>query len=737
MKSIISILFFCVSPILIFSQNIEVLKKNATEKNNAVSWNALATYYFEKSDIDACHSCAEKAYDLAVKEKNNKETGHALMTLAASYEHQLEWDKFVQVNKKASLYYEAAGEFDLQLEAINNIGYAYNTIGKYDEAIIAFKGALDLIHKEKMKEGQAAVTLINMAFAYLYKGELAPTKNYIVQAISAAEIAKDTIVLIEGNNQLGVIYKREGDYLKALEHYERSLLLYELTDDKRKLCTVWLNISNLYYDWGKFNKALELGRKALVFAEKYNLEKPIVGQVLSSVGLYLLKNNKYNEGLDTLRMSLPYFKESKYQNYLVSLYLANAFEHTNQSDSCEFYLQKAEDLLAQNKNFPAVRFYSNKGTWLYKKGRYNEAIPLLESYVKEFQNNPTKNQMSESYIFYNALSESYELGPKNLQSALFYKKLAYEKRDSLYKEEHNNTINDFYARYETAEKELEISRLNEEKQKTKFQTTLMISIAGLLIVLLFIAFLYNRIKRIKEEKEAVVLKARVEQKDTEYKILLSNTEQNMLRKYLEGRESERKALAKELHDSIASDIISIMMLHENIERKEQVSLMLKDTYSHIREISHQLMPPEFKYMSLIGMLEDHVDILNSTMTTRFFVNITDSDIPSVIEEMSDSQMKEIYYIIQEVLGNIRKHAEAMTAEIRLSLDKEEKLIILIIDDGKGFNVQQNSKGIGLRTIKDRCTDLNANLEIESVIGKGTTVAISLFYSINPEPDRRC
>lgn len=732
----IVLLFLLVLPSIIFAQDIEELKKNARNRNNAISWNKLAAYYSEKTDTAACRSSAEKAYSLAVKEKNNKEAGLALMFLAQNYEHQLEWDKYIKINKKALMYYQAARETKSQVEALINIGYACNTIGKYDEAISSFKSALEVIHKNKIEGSQLGVTLINMAFAHLYKGELSQTKNYITEALSAAEIAKDTVVLIEGNNQLGIIYQREGNYNKALEYYEKSLQLYELTNDKGKLCTVWLNISNLYYDWGKFDKALEFGRKALNTAQKYNLEKPIIGQALSALGLYLVKNDQYSVGLDTLKMALPYFKENKYQTYILSLSLSNAFEYVNQPDSSEFYLQEAEHILSQNKNFPAARFYSNKGTFLFKRGKYNEAIPILENYVKVYSNNPKKNQMSESYIFYNMLSESYELGPQNYKSALFYKKLAYQKRDSLYKEEHNNTINDFYARYATTEKELEISKLNEEKQRTKVQTTLTIAIATLFIVLFFVAFLYNRIKRIKREKEAVLLKARIEQKETEYKILLSNTEQNMLRKYLEGKESERKLLAKELHDSVANDIVSIIMLHESEERKEQVSLMLKDTYSHIRQISHQLMPPEFKYISLIGMLEDYLEILNNIAHTHYSINITDPAIPSILEKMPDQQMREIYYIIQEVIGNINKHAYAEKAEIRMSLSDKDRLILSIIDNGKGFDMQQITNGIGLRTIKDRCMGLNAKLEMKSVIKGGTTITINLSCLTNPVPDHQ-
>jgi len=722
MRAIISLLIFLVFPFFIFSQTIEELKRNVEEQKNAASWNALGAYHSKDADTVACRTCAEKAYVLAVGENNDKEIGYALMLLSESHMYKSEWEEYIQMNEKAAHHYILSGEIELQLEALGNIGYAYNTMGEYDKAISVFEKALDVIYENKIEGNYLGVMLINTAFAYLHKAEISSTKEYIDKALIAAEAARDTIVLIEGNSQLGIIYKREGNYQKALEHYEKSLYLYELSGDYKKLCTVWINIATLYYDWGKFDKALEMGRKALQIAHEHSLEKSLTGQILSGLGTYLIKTGDYSAGLDTLKIAAPYLTENKYQTFILYLALSTAFEYTNQVDSSELYLQKAEEMLAQNKNFPAVRLYKNKGTLLFRKGMYNEAIPVLEKYVKEYSDNPSRIHLSDSYIVYSILSEAYELGPKDYERALNYKKLAYEKRDSLYKEEHTNTINEFYARYETAEKELEISKLNEEKQEARFQTALIVSIATILGILFLIAFLYNRIKRIKKEKEAILLTAKIEQKETEYKILLSETEQHMIRKYLEGKESERKSLAKELHDSVANDIVSVLMLYENGTEEERVSKMLKNTYNHIRQISHQLMPPEFKYISLIGMIEDTVEILNKATSTRYFINMTDPEIPSVLEEMDDHQMKELYYIIQEVLGNIRKHANAENAEIMLLLN-DGKLIFSIRDDGRGFDMRTANSGIGLRTMKDRAAEIKAELHIESDIGKGTVVTI--------------
>jgi len=717
MKSITNLLIFFFFSFTAFSQSLEELKRNIEEKQDAVSWNELAAYYNDQVDTASCRSSAEIAYELAIKENNEKETGIALMFLSKSYMYQTQWQKYIQVCEKALHHFQLAGEIELQLEALSSIGYAYNTMGELDEAISVFKKALNIIEENGIQGNYKGVILINTAFAYLYKGELDSTKNYIGEALIAAETARDTVVLIESYNQLGIIYKREGNYQKALDYYEKSLRLYELSKDYKKLCTVWINISTLYYDWGKFDKALEIGRKALNIAKEYSLDKTIIGQILGNIGLNLTKTGQSNAGLDTLRMALPYLKNSKFQTYILYLSLSNAFENNNQTDSCEFYIQKAEEILEQNKNYPAVRLYKHKGTYLFRKGRYNEAIPILENYAKEYSDNPTRIHLSDSYIIYNILSESYELGPQNYAAALKYKKIAYEQRDSLYKEEHNITINDFYARYQAAEKELEISKLNEEKQKDRFRSTLIISVVIILAILFLIAFLYNRIKRIKKEKEAVLLSARVEQKETEYKTLMSEIEQRMLRRYLDGLESERNRLAKEIHDGIANDLLSIILQLDNDSANQVISGKLEQTYNDVRNLSHRLIPPILTNVTLADILVDFVRMQNAINQPRIALNISSED---DWQSLPSSYALETYRIIQEAVSNSLKHSKATVISLDVSF-KNGVLSISIEDNGKGFDVDSKANGIGLKIMKERAGQLNSNLEIDSQIGKGTRI----------------
>lgn len=420
-------------------------------------------------------------------------------------------------------------------------------------------------------------------------------------------------------------------------------------------------------------------------------------------------------------------KMSTYYNNLVEVI---AIKENPNWDEVVGLLEKASDFLPQTDTLAIHRNYHTKSRALYNQKKYDESIALGITTLGLLQEY-TKEATACFYDTYSLLVDNYK-AIADYKNALEYEQLRSNVIKKMNEMERYEAIKDLEAKYQTAEKELQISRLNEEKQNAKYWTILISSAAIILTILFIIALLYSRIKRIKKEREALLLSARIEQKEQEYKNLLTETEQKMLRKYLEGKESERQSLAKELHDSVANDIVSIVLLYQNGNEQKKVEVMLKNTYDHIRQISHQLMPPEFKYISLIRLIEDYVVLLNNTTSTAYKVNILDPEVEDILDDISDNQMKEIYYIVQEALGNIRKHANAKNAEINLSLN-EGMIIFSIVDDGEGFDKQQISKGIGLRTIKDRCLGLNAKLNIESVAGKGTILTIGLTYSAKPQP----
>lgn len=705
----------------LFSQELEALIKACKTENTARSWNELAYYYYNSgSDTDLIRSSAEKAYAHAIEENNKEDIGSSLTLLAEiNYAYSSEWNKYIGQLEEAFEYLKQTENFREQSEVINNMGYAYNNIGRYNDAIQCFRQAIALCLKADGGDKEVAPMYINIAFAHLYQGQLDSTLHYVAEAREVAEIAKDTIVLIECHNHLGIIHRRNGNFAAAIEAFEKSLQLYELMGNNNKVSITLMNIATLYFDWKKPNEALYFARKAVAHAYDYPNEAHNLGRSLAGLGTILFQNKQFESSIDTLRLAIPFLKESKSESYINYVNMASTYFSLNQIDSTEVYLVKAETYLKENKDLPAHFYYKAKGSLLAKKGEYKEAIPLLEAYISHLRNQKQIFAYG-NYDLYNALAISYEKGLGNYQKALFYKNMAYDYQDSLYREEHNRVINDFLIKYQTAEKDLEIIRLDHLQQELRYNRTLMAGVFIAIAFLLLFAWLYNRLLRIRREKETVELNRRIKEKDQEYQLLVNDSEIKQMQHYLTGLEAERTRLAKDLHDHVSNSLFILdMELQSNPSVSESIHLRMEELYTQVRNISHDLMPPAFQYASLYQTLSAYFMTLNEQSIAHFELAIDEE----VEENIGQNIAFELYRIVQETTSNIIKHSKATAAKITLELKEPHKLKLSIEDNGIGFDSSKMKQGIGLQIIKDRCKIMNASLTINSSSEQGCSIEI--------------
>ena len=93
-------------------------------------------------------------------------------------------------------------------------------------------------------------------------------------------------------------------------------------------------------------------------------------------------------------------------------------------------------------------------------------------------------------------------------------------------------------------------------------------------------------------------------------------------------------------------------------------------------------------------------------------------------KLNEKLQVNIYRIVQELVNNVIKHAQASKVEIRLSI-AEKKINIEVVDNGKGFDTKVKASGIGVRSMKSRVHNLGGEIDIKSVIDKGTEISLSI------------
>lgn len=209
-------------------------------------------------------------------------------------------------------------------------------------------------------------------------------------------------------------------------------------------------------------------------------------------------------------------------------------------------------------------------------------------------------------------------------------------------------------------------------------------------------------------------------------------------RFVEAQEKERNRIAREIHDGPAQYLASTLMridfckmllnkdLEEGLVELEDLKSNVRKTLKEVRGIIFDLKPPFLNGITLEAAIEDLKEAFMEETSTNLTIDIENSDyeVDYVIEVA-------VYRIIQEILNNIKKHAEAKNSEVQLEIG-EEYIYLSIKDDGKGFdvteffkNARKNTKNYGLKGIYDRIDELGGSMQIKSLVGEGTQYRIKL------------
>ncbi len=195
-----------------------------------------------------------------------------------------------------------------------------------------------------------------------------------------------------------------------------------------------------------------------------------------------------------------------------------------------------------------------------------------------------------------------------------------------------------------------------------------------------------------------------------------------------GQEYERNEISKELHDNVNQILSSAMIMlstaRGNTDDKEflidKTSQYIDLAIQEIRKISKSLNSSIIREVGLIDPVED---IIKNMQLVRPIVVDFECD-PSLEEELSHDVQLMIYRIIQEQTNNIIRYAEA--GYVRIAIEQiGNQLTLLIQDNGKGFDVKKQTKGIGLLNILNRAETLGGTLSIDTRQGGGCRLLVQI------------
>ena len=420
---------------------------------------------------------------------------------------------------------------------------------------------------------------------------------------------------------------------------------------------------------------------------------------------------------------------------------AEVYYTLNRNDSAKIYLDKAAELSNPHNVWVQLQIRLLGNQLLVNEDNYaevesglNEGLLLLET-LQDADNRHSK-LLADYYEF---LSQVQEKQGK-MKEALASGKESLKYSLLLFDEDNSKYIQGLKAKYDLDNKQRSINQLIEINKMYERNRILYIGVGVLLLVtIVLIIFSFRRkqkivraklkeanlISQLQQEKNET-LTVKISENEQRYKLLLSENKLRQVNSYLEGLESERLRLSKELHDNIANNILSVNLQLRDKKDSEtsEVSQQLRCIHEQVRNISHELIPPMFKYASFVEVLNDYVNQQNSHDKINISLSI---DSEKEINKIPEKICLELYRIIQECISNTLKHSNASHIEILLYI-KDNQLNMTIIDNGNGFDTENKRNGIGLIIIKERAKSFNGVVEINSTIGKGTEIDISVPLS---------
>ncbi len=219
-------------------------------------------------------------------------------------------------------------------------------------------------------------------------------------------------------------------------------------------------------------------------------------------------------------------------------------------------------------------------------------------------------------------------------------------------------------------------------------------------------------------------KIRLEEKLAEEKIL---KQKEITEAMIQVQEKERYEISTELHDNVNQQLTVAMMYIASAQQKspgsaevlKQSSGFILNAIEEIRKLSQTLVSPMIKHFGLSKAVEGLLDDI--TVVNTLQIELT-ADAFYEDDIKYDFKLS-VFRIVQEQMNNIIKHAQAKHVNIELKRD-DHFILLKMQDDGIGFDINQQRKGIGIYNIISRSDLYNGVVDIQTAHGKGCNLTIT-------------
>ncbi|WP_198666772.1 tetratricopeptide repeat-containing sensor histidine kinase [Taibaiella helva] len=574
--------------------------------------------------------------------------------------------------------------------ALANMATAYRNKGEHRRSLALYREALTMIQQQEQDRDYYTAAARNAMFGvFFHMGMFDSAALNCFKVISLYDNAapgsvnpKGSLVdpLIDAFQYLGICWLQTGYPERSLAYIRKAEALSRRDKHHYQLLSILTNKSSAYCRLEMPDKAIATAAEALQLAGKDN-----------------------NHNFD----------------YLLRINTAAALLQQNNIDSAIALLRYY--LKPDTRPGEAIDAAFVLGEAFYRKGRYAEAIAMLEPAVSAARQADQRYNLITPYRVIAAAYAAWGK-PKAAYDALSTKELL---EDSL-THKAIEVMNMMDAALQSAEKDRKLSqnqvRISHQQQRLKqqYQWIAAISAGGLMLaLLLFLLYRNARNKRLRQEKQL--------------QLMSKEQEVQQLKAIMKGEEQERARFARELHDGFVSQLSAIKMnfaamaAQPSPARFNESLSQLDETIRELRKTAHNLMPEILLNAGLSEATQLYCDRINQSHT--LYIDFRNY---GYLPKMEPAFELPLYRMIQEAIQNIIKHSEANQALVQFNYDSNI-LGITIEDNGKGFEpLPGKTTGSGMHNFNARVESLGGQFHCSSVPGEGTTLYFEFDLSTHEQ-----
>lgn len=528
-----------------------------------------------------------------------------------------------------------------------------------DSAEFYSRAAIDL--SEKMQDPTGiAIAKSMLAIVYDLNGEVIEAAKIYLDVAKYYESTNNEAELSKTYNNLGVLFYYSEEYDKSEEYFLKSMVIDESLGDSLGLASSLINLAAISNYSDDYSKSFQYLRKAEKIALKFP-DSDLISSVYEELATTYGYSDIHDSTIIYIKKSLPIYKLSNDLNSILSSYngLIGANYHLKKYDSAIHYFLKAQKLAETYDDI------------IIRRARY-EIVSKVFAAIGDFES-------------------AYEI------------QLNYQiDNDSIANGDRINALNELEEKYQSEQKEIEITKLQVKQQKSLNQRNVLVLVSALFILgAIFLLILF----RSKSKANTIIAKSL----------------------------SEKETLLKEIHHRVKNNlqvVSSLLSMQSRFITDKTALGAVNEGQARVESMAliHQKLYQENNLSGVNAKeyIEDLSEILKQSYSTH-----TDIDFEYDIDDLmiDVDTIIPIGLILNELICNSLKHAFPENSEgiIKVILkETENKLKLEVNDNGIGSESIASDQSFGMVLIESLSMKLKATLDINSSNGTSTVLNIAKY-----------